>query len=82
MLAFLQDVSWAVVVSLVIILAACCFLALLWSRREWNSRKIRVGMFLEREYGVDEMEPGSPPPAPSSPPSDEADTKEMNRDAW
>jgi hypothetical protein len=80
-LAFLQDVSWAVVVSLVIILAACCFLALLWSRREWKSRKIRVGMFLEREYNG-EMEAGSPPPAPPLPPSDEAPTKEMNRDAW
>ena len=81
MLAFLQDVTWPVVLSLAIILAVICFLAVLWSKREWNSRKIRVGMFLEREYKVEEeVEPGSPQ---TSPPADDAPTKEMRRnDAW
>ena len=83
--AFFKDVSWAVVVALLIILAVICFLAVLWSKREWNSRKIRVGMFLEREYQLrqEEMEAGSPPPAPPPPPADEAPTKEMRKqDTW
>ena len=79
--AFLKDISWAVVVALLIVFGVICFLAVLWSKREWNSRKIRVGMFLEREYMLkkerEEME-GSPPP-----PSDDAPTKEIRRDdAW
>jgi hypothetical protein len=83
--AFLKDLSWTVVVLFCLILAACCFLAVLWSRREWQSRKIRVGMFLEREYGQapEEMEPGVPPPTPPPPPADEAPTKELRKDdAW
>jgi cell division protein FtsW (lipid II flippase) len=71
-IAFLQDISWAVVVSLAVVLAVVCFLAILWSKREWNTRKIRVGMFLEREYHSGEEEPGTPAP----PPADDAPTKE------
>jgi len=75
---FLKDLSWTVVVLFCLILAACCFLAVLWSRREWQSRKIRVGMFLEREYGQGpEVEEEAEPL-----PDDEADTKEMKKDAW
>lgn len=45
--------TWPVVVLAVVVFTALCFLAVLWSRREWNSRKIRLGVFLEREYLVD-----------------------------
>lgn len=43
-------VEWPVVVAIAVVLAVVCFLAVLWSRREWKSRKIRMGVFLEREY--------------------------------
>jgi hypothetical protein len=80
--AFLKDLSWTVVVLFSLIFAACCFLAVLWSKREWQSRKIRVGMFLEREYNnPEEMEAGVPPPTPPPPPADEAPTK-GDGDAW
>jgi hypothetical protein len=74
---FLKDLSWTVVVLFCLILAACCFLAVLWSRREWHSRKIRVGMFLEREYNspeeTDQIKAGPP---------DEAPTEIRRDDAW
>ena len=72
--AFLKDLSWTVVVLFCLILAACCFLAVLWSRREWQSRKIRVGMFLEREYRDEQDE--------AKPPEDEAPTEIRSPDAW
>jgi len=75
LVGFLKDLSWTVVVLFCLILAACCFFAVLWSKREWNSRKIRVGMFLEREYSHDD-------PVEEELPADE-DTKEIRRDdAW
>jgi hypothetical protein len=83
--AFFKDLTWTVVVALALILGVCCFFAVIWSKREWNSRKIRVGMFLEREYQHDrdeEMEPGPPPGPPAPPPADEAPTKEMRKDVW
>jgi hypothetical protein len=74
---FLKDLSWTVVVLFCLIFAACCFLAVLWSKREWQSRKIRIGMFLEREYNNPEKEEPLPPEA------DDAPTKEIRRDdAW
>lgn len=79
---FLKDLSWTVVVLFSLIFAACCFLAVLWSKREWQSRKIRIGMFLEREYNnLKDKEEEVPPP--SSPGADDAPTKEIRRDdAW
>ena len=75
---FLKDLSWTVVVLFCLILAACCFLAVLWSRREWQSRKIRVGMFLEREYGQGpEVDEEAEPP-----PDDDAPTEIRSPDAW
>lgn len=50
------DLTWTAVLALALVLAVCCFFAVLWSKREWNSRKIRVGMFLEREYRAEEEE--------------------------
>jgi hypothetical protein len=70
-LAFLQDVSWTVVVALALILGIICFLAVLWSKREWNSRKIRIGMFLEREYMTRQEEA-----------EDDEDTKNYGPDEW
>jgi len=71
---FLKDLSWTVVVALVLILGVICFLAVLWSKREWNSRKIRVGMFLEREYRDEQDE--------AKLPEDEAPTEIRSPDAW
>ena len=45
-----EDITWTAIVFFVLLFGALCFLAVLWSRREWKSRKIRVGLFLEREY--------------------------------
>ena len=56
MLAASWSPGWSAIVGLAIILAVFCFLAVLWSKREWNTRKIRVGMFLEREYKNEENE--------------------------
>lgn len=50
-------VTWPVVTAIGVILVVICFLAVLWSKREWNSRKIRVGMFLEREYKTEDEKP-------------------------
>jgi hypothetical protein len=77
LVGFLRDLSWTVVVLFLMILAACCFLAVLWSRREWHSRKIRVGMFLEREYN----KPDDPVELEVEPP-DEAPTEIRRDDAW
>jgi hypothetical protein len=69
------DFTWPLVTAIGIILFVICFLAVLWSKREWNTRKIRVGMFLEREYrgGEDQGD------APSNKPADEAPTQEWPR---
>lgn len=75
------DITWPLVSALTVILLAVLFLAVLWSKREWNSRKVRIGMFLEREYrGGDDAEVVPGPPE-SPPPADEAPTK-GDKDAW
>lgn len=77
------QITWPVVTAVAVLLVVICFLAVLWSKREWNTRKIRIGMFLEREYKNEEVEPWTPPPAPPTPPADDAPTKEMRKhDAW
>jgi hypothetical protein len=55
--AFSTDFTWTAVLVIFLLLATFVFLAILWSRREWNTRKIRVGLFLEREYREDDEEP-------------------------
>ena len=52
--AFLKDITWTAVTALALILLVCCVFAWFWSKREWNSRRFRVGMFLEREYKTDD----------------------------
>lgn len=78
------DITWPLVAGLAVILIAVLFLAVLWSKREWNSRKVRIGMFLEREYrGGDDQEDAEVIPGPPQvpPPADEAPTK-GDKDAW
>lgn len=78
MLAVLKDITWHVIVLFALLFAVICFLAVLWSKREWNSRKIRVGMFLEREYLTKEQQEEKKVPPP--PAADEAPTQEIRRD--
>ena len=45
-----SDITWPVVASAAVVLAAVCFLVVLSYRQERRNRKIRVGLFVEREY--------------------------------
>lgn len=54
-------VTWPVVTAIGVCLLVLCFLAVLWSKREWNSRRIRIGVFLEREYRTEDEEPPAVP---------------------
>ena len=71
MAAIFKDIGWTAVIVLALLFGVICFLAVLWSKREWNTRKIRVGMFLEREYRTDRPEEEEPPGP------DDEDTKEF-----
>lgn len=53
----LWNLDWVALVALGLILSTCCFLAVLWSRRPWNERKIRIGVFWERQYKGDQIDP-------------------------
>lgn len=53
MVATWTNLDWLTVLVIAMTFIVVCFLAVLWSRREWKSRRIRVGVFLEREYKDD-----------------------------